>query len=278
MDMTVKFAAMDASHLIGALLMSQDAGWPHRIEDWAFVAGISNGVVALEGDQVVATALVTPFGEVAMANLIIVDSKLRGRGLGRKIMDHALERCSPSVWQLVATRDGLPLYESLGFKEAGEILQHQGIATSITPTGGAVWADADADAMAAIRLMDASATGMDRNTLYDALAGDARFAVLRNGAKITGFAAVRNFGRGEVVGPVAASTLEDAQRLISLILSEREGQFMRVDTNADSGLAPWLSEHGLVAAGGGVQMQMGTGAITPTGPQQIFALASQALG
>ena len=211
-----------------------------------------------------------------MVNLIIVDSKLRGRGLGRKIMDHALERFSPSVWQLVATRDGLPLYESLGFKAAGEILQHQGIATSITPTGGAVWTDTDA--MAAIRLMDASATGMDRNTLYDALAGDARFAVLRNGAEIIGFAAVRNFGRGEVVGPVAASTLEDAQSLISLILSEREGQFMRVDTNADSGLAPWLSEHGLVAAGGGVQMQMGTGAITPTGPQQIFALASQALG
>ena len=98
--MTLTFAPMRSEHLPGAMRMSAELGWPHRIEDWAFVLDISAGFVALEGERVVATTLVTPFGPVAMANLIIVDVTMRGQGLGRRIMDHAMGAmrivtCSP---------------------------------------------------------------------------------------------------------------------------------------------------------------------------------------
>lgn len=278
MTVTISYDTFQDRHLSGALRMSADVSWPHRREDWTFVAGLSNGVVALQGDQVVATAFATPFGSVAMANLIIVDAALRGRGLGREIMRRALDTADPDAWQLVATKEGIPLYEKLGFAPVGEIVQHQG--SVIAPVGAASdnISPATGDDMAQLRAMDLAATGMNRSTLYDALTREARFTVLRQGAAITGFAAVRAFGRGEVAGPVIAPTLNDAQALLSEIMATRAGQFLRVDTGQHTGLAPWLMQHGLAHAGGGLQMQRGTRPARPATPMTVFALASQALG
>lgn len=270
------FAEMEPSHLSGGLRMSQEVSWPHRLEDWAFVADLSRGSVALEQDRVVATALATPFGDVGMVNLIIVDAALRGQGLGRKIMQHAMDQIAPPVWRLVATKEGLPMYEKFGFQAHGEILQHQGIVTSVAPTGSALWSTPDD--LPAICALDRAATGMDRTSLYAALAKQGRFVFLQGADGISGFAVVRAFGRGKVIGPVVAHSLSDAQDLMSTILHECEGQFVRIDTDVNSGLAEWVSEFGLAHAGGGIQMQRGSGAGAPTGPHKIFALASQALG
>ncbi len=276
MTSTLTFDTLKEEHLSGALRMSADVSWPHRLEDWAFVAGISSGVAAMEGDRVVATALATPFAPVGMVNLIIVDAALRGRGLGRDIMCRAMESIAADAWRLVATQDGLPLYEKLGFHVTGEILQHQGLVSAITSTGSAEWATADD--LAAMLALDTITTGMNRQTLYAALANEARFTVLRGDTGITGFAAVRDFGRGEVAGPVIARTLDDAQSLLSVIMAERTGQFLRVDTSAEAGLGPWLAERGLPHVSGGLLMQKGELPESPFRSHTIFALASQALG
>ncbi len=273
---TLTFETLNDEHLSGALRMSVDVSWPHRLEDWAFVAGISNGVVAMEGDQVVAVALATPFAPVGMVNMIIVDAAMRGRGLGCNITCRAMKTIAPDAWRLVATQDGLPLYEKLGYQVTGEILQHQGPVSAIASTGGAEWATVGD--LAAMLALDTTTTGMDRHTLYAALADEAHFAVLRDDTGITGFAAVRDFGRGEVAGPVIARTLEDAQSLLSVIMAERSGQFLRVDTSAEAGLGPWLAEQGLSHVGGGLLMQKGELPESPSRSHTIFALASQALG
>jgi len=276
MDSTLTFKTLNDEHLSGAVRMSLDAGWPHRMDDWAFVAAISNGVVAMQGDRVVATALATPFSPVGMVNLIVVDAAMRGRGLGREIMSRAMETIAPDTWRLVSTKDGLPLYEKIGFRVTGENRQHQGRVGAITSTGDARWADGhDLSEMLAL---DAKTTGMDRKTLYTALASVARFAVLRESSGITGFAAVRDFGYGEVVGPVVARTLEDAQSLLSLIMVARIGQYLRVDTHADVGLGPWLADFGLVHVGGGMHMEKGELVEPASDSHTLFALASHALG
>jgi len=276
MTSTITFANMDQSHLSGAMRISKDVGWPHRLEDWAFIVGFSQGVVALEDDRVVGTAIATPFGEVGMVNLIIVDVTMRGRGLGRKLMTEAMQKISPRVWRLVATQDGLPLYEKLGFVATGEIVQHQGPVVEVVHTSAAVWAVQDD--MTAIRAMDKVATGMDRSTLYDGLEGNARFAVLRAGNQISGFAVLRDFGRGEVIGPVVATSVEDAKGLMAMIMSTRTGRFIRVDVDAKSGLSPWLEELGLGNVGIGISMEIGQLEKADTPQYQIYALAAQALG
>lgn len=61
-------------HLPAALELSRTEGWPHRHEDWQLLNSLGHGVVALDGNDVVGTALATPFGPVAVVNMVIVSA------------------------------------------------------------------------------------------------------------------------------------------------------------------------------------------------------------
>lgn len=189
---------MGPEHLDGAVALFLAEGWPHRREDWALILSQSQGVVAIDGEQVVATAIAIPFGPVATLGMILVDRRLRGRGLGRRVVEHAMAQLSPQEWRLVATEEGLPLYRKLGFEPCGEVRQHQGIvqaAPSILPES---WAgNADAPDLPAL---DQAATGMDRTWLMRALLRDSRVLIRREGGEVVAFAALRCFGRGDLVG------------------------------------------------------------------------------
>lgn len=271
MTQTLSFQPFGPDHLEGALRLSRETRWPHRAEDWALVRSLSQGVVALEGDDVVATALATPFGDVGMVNMIIVDERMRGRGLGRQIMTRAMDLVSPQQWRLVATASGLPLYEKLGFAACGSVHQHQGTVAALTAPPGIGWAG-PAD-LPAIIAMDRAATGADRSTLWQALAAQGRIAHLPG----KGVAALRAFGRGEVAGPVIADDLDTARDLLAALFAGRAGAFMRVDTTGISGLEPWLTEIGLAEVDRGVAMQRGDAPATDRRFTR-FALAAQALG
>jgi predicted N-acetyltransferase YhbS len=274
---SIELVAFTPKHLDGAMLLSRQAGWPHRREDWAMVLALSAGVVALDSDRVVGTTFVTRYGrEAAAINMVIVDSVMRGRGIGRRLMDFALHACEGRECRLAATKEGLPLYEKLGFRASGEILQYQGIPHQATAPAGVDWATVDD--IATIASLDRTAFGADRGALIALLSGQGRFAVLRQQGQLSGFAAIRAFGRGEVVGPVVAATADDARLLVSFLFAARPGAFLRVDTHRASGLAPWLTEQGLAHVGGGVAMRRGGYASGRAAGVQTFALASQALG
>lgn len=272
---TLTFTAFTPAHLDGVLRLSQAAGWPHRREDAALVQSISEGVVALSGGKVIGVAIATPFGAVAMANTIIVDETMRGRGLGRELMTRMMALVSPAEWRLIATEEGLPLYLKLGFRAVRRIVQMQGPLAEVPAPEGVEWASA-AD-LPAITAMDAASIGADRTSLITRLAEVGRFAVIREAGAVTGFAALRAFGRGEVAGPVVARKDEEAKRLLSFLFSQRTGAFIRVDTVEGSTLIPWLHTIGLRDVGGGVAMQRGDAGAPPS-DFHIHALATQALG
>jgi ribosomal protein S18 acetylase RimI-like enzyme len=266
----IAFAAFTPDHLDGAVLLSRAAGWPHRREDWAMVLELSTGFVALDGDRVAGTTMLTRYGtDAATINLVIVDAALRGRGIGRRLLERALREAGDRTCRLVATQDGLKLYESLGFRAEGEIAQHHGILGAVPDIEGVDWTDLEAEAAA----LDQLATGMDRRRLIEALFREGRVASL-GGA---GFAAVRAFGRGAVAGPVVAATVADAQALLKFVFAACAGSFMRVDTPPDRGLGPFLVEHGLAPVDVAVAMRRG-GSERRRAAVQTFALASQALG
>ena len=100
---TLTLTRMTPAHIPGALALSQAADWLHRAEDWALLLSLSKGIVALERERVVATALAATLGPVAAMNMIIVDAGMHGRGLGQKVMVRAMEALDPLEWRLVAT-------------------------------------------------------------------------------------------------------------------------------------------------------------------------------
>jgi GNAT superfamily N-acetyltransferase len=266
-------------HLDGAVDLSRAAGWPHRRDDWELVLSISQGIVLLDGDRVVGTAMTTPFGRrAATINMVIVDERMRGRGLGRQLMHAAIEAAGDRECRLIATEAGLPLYEILGFRPVGAIAQHQGpaVADHTVAGDGITWSDTPP--VTALAVMDRDACGMDREVLIGRLAAAGQVATLHRHDRLAGFAILRPFGRGEVIGPVVAPAAAEAKALLAFVIAARPGAFLRVDTLEGPGLVPWLNERGLVRAGGGIVMTRGGLPPQPTRPFQTFALASQALG
>jgi GNAT superfamily N-acetyltransferase len=273
----ISLEAMETGHLDGAVLLSREAGWPHRREDWELVLSVSEGIVALQDGRVVATTIITPFGSDAAAiNMVIVDSAMRGRGLGRRLMDAALEKTGTRSCRLVATKEGLPLYEKLGFVAVGEIIQHQGKALKVAAPATISWArDDDYEK---ICLLDRAACRLDRSKLMSILRHTAQFAVIREKGEVKAFAGLRPFGRGLVIGPVVASSRQQAKDLIQFMLAHHEGDFVRLDTELSTGLDPWLVERGLDHVGGGILMQRGPKVERAEAPYRTYALVNQALG
>ena len=105
-----------------------------------------------------------------------------------------------------------------------------------------------------------------------------QFAVIRRNGAIEAYAAIRPFGRGEVIGPVIAGSADEAKALISFFAAPRPGAFLRVDTGSVTGIADWLGEIGLAHVGGGVTMDRPSRTDAQQARPKVYALANQALG
>ncbi|WP_081780501.1 GNAT family N-acetyltransferase [Sulfitobacter sp. 20_GPM-1509m] len=268
----ITFAPFTQDHLADGLRMSQAVQWPHRAEDWALTLSVSDGVVAIADGQVVGTALCSGFGAVATMNMIIVDAAMRGRGLGRALMERVIALGGTRELRLVATADGLPLYEKLGFQATGRILQHQGIARSAKPELPV--ATGTTDDIARLVRMDTAASGLSRDALLATIAAGGEILTHQDG-----FAMVRSFGRGKVVGPIVAKDAATARALMAEAASRCAGQFLRVDLVEESGLASYAQDLGLDHAGGGIAMRRAQAPASARSTDfKTYALVSQALG
>jgi GNAT superfamily N-acetyltransferase len=275
----ITLKAMSAEHLDGAVELSRQVGWPHRREDWELVQSLSQGIVALDGARVVGTTLMTPYGDdAARINMVIVDARLRGRGLGRNLTEVALAKAGTRICCLVATEEGLPLYRNLGFVATGEIVQHQGEAGPADTQASVCWGETRDHAC--LVALDHVAYGHQRSALMRLLRERARFAVIREENEVQAFAAIREFGRGRVIGPVVARSDIEARALIDFLLAHHRGAFIRVDTDKSLDLSEWLASRGLAHVGGGITMRRVTdaGRDKRIAPRRTYALVSQALG
>jgi GNAT superfamily N-acetyltransferase len=260
--------------------LSSTFDWPHRIEDWQFALSLGQGVVAEYDGKVLGTALSWQWGSnYATLGLVIVAPELQGQRIGNRMMSALLDRLAPRDVLLHATVAGRGLYERLGFVATGEVDQHQGVLTAspalATREGDRLRPLTDADVESLIA-MDARGAGMPRGELLRRLFAQERTVVLERGGQAAGFAVLRRFGRGHLVGPVAAPDFDSARALISDCLRHCEG-FVRVDVYAMSGLSPWLQSQGLSRAGGGTIMVRGR--VPGRGPAHGgWALVTQAIG
>ncbi len=274
----IELQAFGRDHIEGAVALSRQENWPHRPQDWQMALLLSRGVVALDDQgRVTGTILVTPYGvDCAMINMVIVDRNVRGKGLGRRLMEQAFALAGNRPLRLVATADGMPLYEKLGFVPSGTIRQHQGSVAKLGAPDGVE--AAGIDDLPEIKALDRDAYGADREALIDALAERGQFAVIRRNGAIEAYAAIRPFGRGEVIGPVIAGSANEAKALIGFFAAPRPGAFLRVDTGSRTGIASWLEEIGLAHAGGGVAMDRPAKNGDEHARPKVYALANQALG
>lgn len=275
------YRPMTAVDVPAAHALSVKLKWPHRLEDWAMLQRVAEGFVVEDAGQLIGTAFACPQGAYATIGLVIVSDDYQGKGIGRRLMEQALQACGAATAVLNATLAGVPLYASQGFIEFGRINQHQGQVEPLSPLvleAGESCRDARAGDWPRLLELAKAGSGLDRTRVFDDL-HDAieRTVILERDGKSCAFAMLRAFGRGHVIGPIVAQTAEQARSLIAELLAELPGAFVRLDIQADSGLGEWLSAVGLHQVDSVAQMARGTPPQTVGGVQQ-FALVTQAMG
>ena len=267
----IAFRPFAAEHLDAGVALSTAVGWSHRREDWEMLFAFSRGVAALHNDRVVGTALRADFGKaVSTINMIIVEEAMRSRGLGRALMTAALGTDTRSL-RLIATIEGQPLYEKLGFETVEKLACVTGIVkTTEQPTGVR---DVYPQDLPEIITLESVSFGSDRSALIKWLDKNTRMAVIVRNDRVVGFAARRRFGHGHVIGPVVAQNTDDGMSLVAYLAEGLEGQLLRLDVPEASGLQFGLGEMGLEVEYLAPIMQRGP--VTAT--SERLAFVSQAL-
>ena len=256
---SIELMKFETRHVPGSLKLSQEMAWPYRREDWEFAATVGQGLVLERAGEVIGTAMWWNYGQAhASAGMIIVTASAQGGGYGSRLFNGVLEATDGRNVLLNSTEEGLALYERRGFTAWGTVLQHQGrLTVAATPDARDGIRPATVSDLAAIQAFDERATGMPRPSMVAALADLGDVVVLDRGGRVAGYAIARRWGRGYVIGPVAAESAQDAQRLILAQLSKLHGQFVRIDVYAEHGLGDWLESLGLERVGGATAMVKG---------------------
>jgi ribosomal protein S18 acetylase RimI-like enzyme len=110
---------------LDAHALYEPADEPHLADPMGSIVGIGGEVyVAEDGDVVVGTAAIAPHGDEWELLKVTVADHARGRGLGRQLVEHCIERArARGATRLVLVSNSklqaaLRLYERLGFTHA----------------------------------------------------------------------------------------------------------------------------------------------------------------
>ncbi|AEK60150.1 GNAT family N-acetyltransferase [Collimonas fungivorans] len=260
--------------------------WPHRPEDWHFLLQMGQGYL-LENPEpdaalrVVGSVVCTCFGKAhAVIGMLLVQAELQRRGLGRRLMQHVARQVNGRSLMVNATAAGMPLYKQLGFVQEDVLYQFQGASAKpelvALPPGERVRPMGKSDVPTLLAL-DAQATGMDRSKLLAALLEMSDAVALDRDGEMLGFALVRRFGHGRVIGPVVAPDAERAKGLIAHWINTYSDSFIRIDVFASSGLPHWFDKLGMTCVDRVTLMRKGPPPQKDPG-MQLFSIVNQALG
>ena len=212
---------------------------------------------------------------------LIVTPESRSRGIGRTLMQHAIDYLTHggvSVFRLEADPPGVPLYRSLGFRDEYESLRFRRDAQPVKDADSRLPAIAVND-LPTIVALDAHYFGESRETVLRALH---RYAVAsyRSGPAEApdGYAMVWPSLIGARIGPWIARSERVAAQLLAAILADWHDRTIIVGASEDNApAATLLRKHGFVSAPSSTRMVLGT-----SPPQddtsEIFGIGNGAMG
>lgn len=229
----------------------EEAGWNQTANDWGrFLAMEPEGCFVAEWDgRPVATATACRLGSVAWIAAVLVEAALRGRGIGTRMVQHALAYLDDRGIQTVrldATALGRPIYERLGFSTQSRVARFVGVAR---PGGFYDYVrTVSAEHFAAILDLDRLATGTDRRRLIEGLChqepGRLRAYYAPDG--VLGYLMWRRGRLAIQLGPAVAASPEVGIALLETAMTDCQGELVYVDILAENAPAiAWAESRGL---------------------------------
>jgi len=187
--------------------LAERVGWPREEAKWRMLLELGRGYAIRDGDALTSMVVITPHDVGSFVAMMVVAPELHGRGVGRRLLEHALVT-APRPVMLYATSAGRRLYEKLGFVAVDGVHKLGGQAPATTSTLPSI---TDREEFIAA---DARAFGAGRSRLLAELLAIAD----RTATNGRGYAVRFHNGAMNVVGPVIADAEDDAIELIDAVL------------------------------------------------------------
>jgi GNAT superfamily N-acetyltransferase len=262
------------------------AGWNQTLGDWRrFLQMEPEGCILAEWNGSAAgTATTLRYAtDVAWIGMVLVHPEQRRRGIGRALLNHCsawLRERGVRCVKLDATPAGKQVYDGLGFKSEWTLArwEHTGLHVAM-PTDMRLrpWQASD---LRFIASLDATAFGVSREKLVDALASQSRVAFVWESAarRLAGYGFIRPGSRANYLGPIVAASDEVGLQLVQALLAHIPGEQVFWDIpDANTAAVEWARQHGCLQQR--VLTRMYLGENTARGnPRQQFALAGPEVG
>jgi GNAT superfamily N-acetyltransferase len=277
-SLSVNIRQMTPDDLPFCRFLVTEAGWNQVDADWLRAMDLEpSGCFVAEVDQEpVATTTVCCFGNIAWIAMVLVDKKVRGKGIGKFIVEHAiryLDEKGIETIRLDATSLGQGLYKKLGFREEYEVIRFTG-----SPTAHALETEhirrifAEDTVMNEIIGLDEDVTGTFRSAFIKSFAGANSlpfYAGITDGTT-TGYAGCRAGINAIQIGPACSSVPESGYRLLHQIASHFPGKLMYIDIPSQNIPAlQWAASNGFSEQRRFIRMYRGVK--INDSPEQIWA-------
>ncbi len=224
-----------------AMLLSDSESWNQTEADWLFLIENPQNICLgiFDNEALIGTVTAMNHDGISWIGMVLVDKNYRGRGVSKTLLSNVITEIGAgrSV-KLDATPAGQKVYVKFGFTEAYEIQRMTVPSISSKklkyPKDDSIRPIAPSD-IANICAYDATAFGAYRNELIEFLFLNNRkksFVVEKEG-EIEGFVLGRRGSNYYHVGPLMASSLENAKLLILKVLHEPEFQPTLLDIVSD---------------------------------------------
>jgi ribosomal protein S18 acetylase RimI-like enzyme len=263
--------------IVRAIELTDLEGWGYTREDFERLLALSpQGCFAAEDrGTVVGLLSTTAYGPLAFLGAVIVDPAVRGKGVGRLLMQAALRHLA-STWvqtvRLNAYQNVVPFYEKLGFHREYDVVRWKANVSTGEPGRASAASPEDLDRLVSF---DARFFGAPRKALIERLLQEHpdTFLVAAEGAQVLGYVVGNPYDHACEIGPwvVAPGRTQVARDLFQSLVAKvgpREYAFGGPERNPD--LATFAREAGFAEAFRTLRMWWGQD-LYPGDPRGIWA-------
>jgi GNAT superfamily N-acetyltransferase len=219
--------------------LREHAGFNQTQADWRrFLALEPQGCFVGEWEgEAVGTVANFVFSSIGWIAMLLVDKRFRGRGIGTRLMQHAmdyLQQRRVATMRLDATPMGRPIYEKLGFVAEYELARLEGLASN-----GRSHQDAQRvlpEQLEKVFALDEQVTGTERARLIQRLYHETLEAmhVVSDGEQFIGYMTSRAGTNAAQIGPGVALTEEAGRTLADTAIHRHSGRPVFIDIPIDN--------------------------------------------
>ena len=237
----INIRRIQLNDLSGAIRLSTEQGWNQTERDWKMIIeNPQNSCLLAEyhGKIIGTTAAMNYSNKVAWITMVLVDKEFRGHGISKSLLEivlKELQHCK-SI-KLDATPEGQPVYKQFNFSDEYLIsrMTIDSIKNLSFHNDELLPEPIQLKNLPAIIAYDEQVFGANRAQLIESLVKEyphKAWMINRNHA-IVGYVLGRIGRKYQQIGPVMATSYDDAKILMKLSLHESEGKPTVVDVLND---------------------------------------------